>query len=191
MAWYVVRTNIKSEDKAERNLRRAGFSTYAPMARIERFNKRRKVWVETQLQLMPRYLFVDIEGAVPWYVLRACEGVESVLGVEGRPCRLDAKDEKALRAVQEAEADLQFDSTRAAKIRRGEIGKTKRDTVRMRFPAGASIRITDGPFSQFLAQVTNVTAKGKLQALVMIFGHLSPVEIPAKWAELDAVGEAA
>lgn len=189
--WFVIRTNIKCEEKAERNLRRAGFTTYSPMARIERFNKRRKVWIETELRLMPRYLFVQASGNVPWYVLRACEGVESVLGAEGKPCRLHDAEEKALAAVMEAEADLQFDTTRAAKIRRGEIGKTKRDTVRMKFPAGASIRITDGPFSQFIGQVTNVTAKGKLQALVMVFGHLSPIEIPAKWAELDGVSEAA
>lgn len=191
MAIYVIRTNIKSEEKAERNLRRAGFTTYSPRARIERFSKRRKVWIETELRLMPRYLFVDVEGAVPWYTLRACEGVESVLGVEGQPCRLHKADTDALRAVQEAEADLQFDTTRAAKIRRGEIGKSKADTVRMKFPTGAAIKITDGPFAAFIAQVTNVTAKGKLQALVMLFGHLTPVEIPAKWAELDEYNEAA
>lgn len=191
MAIYVIRTNIKCEEKAERNLRRAGFSTYSPLARIERFNKRRKVWVETELRLMPRYLFVEVEGQVPWFTLRACEGVESVLGAEGQPCRLHAEETKALRAVQQAEADLQFDTTRAAKVRRGEIGKSKRDTVRMKFPTGASIKITDGPFAAFIAQVTNVNAKGKLEALVMIFGRLSTIEIPAKWAELDDMGEAA
>lgn len=183
MAWYVVRTNIKCEDKAERNLRRAGFSVYSPRARLERFNKRRKVWVETEVRLMPRYLFVETRGVVPWYVLRACEGVESVLGAEGTPCRLHQAEEKALRDVMEAEADLQFDSTRAALVRRGEIGKNKRETVRMKFPAGTKIKINDGPFSQFVAEVTNVTGRGKLQALVEIFGSLSPVEIPAKWAE--------
>lgn len=191
MAWYVVRTNIKCEDKAERNLRRSGFSVYSPLARIERFNKRRKVWIETELPLMPRYLFVEVAGQVPWFILRACEGVESVLGVEGRPCRLTDHDEKALREVMEAEADLRFDTTRAAKIRRGEIGKNKRDNVRMKFPAGSSVRITDGPFNQFIAEVTDVTAKGKLQALVRVFGNLTPIEIPAKWAQLDEMGEAA
>ncbi len=191
MAWYAIRTNIKCEEKAERNLRRAGFTIYSPMARIERFSKRRKVWVETELRLMPRYLFVQALGAVPWYVLRGCEGVESVLGAEGKPCRLHDREERALRSVMEAEADLQFDTTRAAKVRRGEIGKTKRDTVRMKFPTGASIKVTDGPFANFMAQVTNVTAKGKLEALIMVFGHLTPVTIKAEWAELDEYGEAA
>lgn len=191
MAWYVIRTNIKSEEKAERNLQRAGFSTYAPLARIERFNRRKKVHVQFVLRLMPRYLFVQIDGAVPWYTLRGCEGVEAVLGAEGRPCRLYEDDAKKLRAVIDAEADLQFDTTREAMVRRGEIGKSKRDTMRMKFPVGASVKITDGPFAQFIAQVTNVNAKGKLEALVMIFGRLSPIEIPAKWAELDDIGEAA
>lgn len=187
MAIFVVRTNVKAEEKAERNLRRAGFQTYSPMARIERFSKRRKVWIQTSLRLMPRYLFVDVEGQVPWFTLRACEGVESVLGVEGQPCRLHKADTEALRAVQEAEADLQFDTTRAAKVRRGEIGKNKRESVRMKFPTGASIKITEGPFAEFIAHVTNVTAKGKLQALVMVFGHLTPIEVPAQWAEVDNI----
>src|SRR5215217_474882 len=181
--WFVVRTNAKSEQKAERNLRRAGFSTYAPLARIERFNKRRKVWIETDLRLMPRYLFVETTGAVPWFVLRACEGVESVLGSEGCPCRLHGLEERALREVMAAEADLQFDTTRAGKIRRGEIGKNKRDTVRMKFPTGATIRVTEGPFAEFMAEVTNVTAKGKLEALIRVFGELTPVTIKAEWAE--------
>lgn len=191
MAWYVIRTNVKCEEKAERNLRRAGFTVYSPRARMERFNKRRKVWIETELRLMPRYLFVETEGAVPWFLLRACEGVESVLGSEGRPCRLHAQEEEKLIEIMVAEADLQFDTTRAAKIRRGEIGKNRRDTVRMKFPAGSSIKITDGPFAQFIAQVTNITAKGKLQALISVFGRMTEVEIPAKWAELDEFGEAA
>lgn len=191
MTWYCIRTNIKCEDKAERNLRRAGFSTYSPMARIERFNKRRKVWVETVLRLMPRYLFVETHGTVPWYVLKTCEGVESVLGAEGRPCFLHEEEMKALRDIMSAEADMQYDMTRAGKIRRGEIGKNKRDTVRMNFPIGASISVKEGPFAAFTGQITNVTAKGKIEALVMILGRLTPIEIPPEWAELDAVGEAA
>lgn len=189
--WFVVRSQIKSEDKAEQSLRRAGFTVYSPLARIERFNRRKKVHVQIVLRLMPRYLFIQIDGDVPWFTIRACDGVESILGSAGRPCRLHGDDARKLQAVIEAEADLQFDSTREAMVRRGEIGKNRRETTRMKYPPGSSIRITDGPFSQFIAQVTNVTGKGKLEALVTVFGRLSPIEIPEAWAELDETAAAA
>ena len=34
-AWYVVRTNIKCEEKASANIRAAGFDVYLPRSRVE------------------------------------------------------------------------------------------------------------------------------------------------------------
>jgi len=57
--WYVIRTNIKCEEKAERNLRAAGFYTYAPLGRTERFSKRKKIFRQIVYRMLPRYLFVE------------------------------------------------------------------------------------------------------------------------------------
>jgi transcriptional antiterminator NusG len=190
-AWFVVQANPKCEDKAERNLRRAGFTVYSPHAKIERYSKRKKIFREVTLRLMPRYIFVEIEHEhqVPWYALRACEGVEKVLGTDGRPCRLRRADTKLLEDVIAAEAALQFDETRAGKLHRREIGRSKKENSRMRFPVGSRVRAVKGPFSAFEGVVTNVNGRGAIDALLNVFGRMTPVEFPLE--SVEPVDEAA
>lgn len=178
--WFVIRSNIKSEDKAERNLRAAGFRTYAPWQKFERLNRRKRVWIQHEMRLAPRYVFVEVDmpaERIPWYVLRACEGVESVLGINGTPHRLSAAEVASLRDIMDAEADHVFDETRAGKLHRREIGKTKKETTRMKFPVGSKVRISDGPFTSFNGEVTNVNGRGHLMVMTEIFGRLTPVEL--------------
>lgn len=192
MTWFVVRSNIKSEDKAERNLQAAGFRTYAPWQKFERLNRRKRVWVQHEMRLTPRYLFVDAPMAIhdiPWYVLRACEGVESVLGVNGTPQRLSAAEVAALESIMRAEADHAFDETRAGKLHRREIGKTKRETTRMKFPVGSKVRINEGPFATFGGEITNVNGRGHLMVMTEIFGRMTPVELEA--SQVEALASAA
>jgi len=187
MAIFVVRTNVKSEAKAERNLRDAGFSTYAPWQRFERLNRRKRIWIQHEMRLAPRYLFLDTgdmpRHQTPWGVIRACEGVEGILGYQGLPMPLSAPDAQALEAIRKAEADFAFDETRAGKLHRREIGKTKKETTRMKFPVGSQVRISDGPFTSFNGEVTNVNGRGHLSVLASIFGRLTPVELAADQVE--------
>lgn len=191
MAWYVVRTNIKCEDKAERNLAAAGFCTYAPWQRFERFSHRKHVWLQWEMRLAPRYLFLETpDDNVPWKVIRDCEGVEYVLGVDEsdgmrasyamRPVPLNKHQTKQLMAIMAAEKDFAFDETRAGKLHRREIGKTKKDTTRMKYPAGTKVRINDGPFATFSGEVTNVNGRGHLQVLVSLLGRETSVELEVK-----------
>lgn len=189
--WYAIETNVKCEEKAARNLRLAGFRAYSPLARTEVWNKRKQVYVVRERWLMPRYLFVETQGEVPWGFLRACEGVRRVIGVDGRPIALGPRDVKALLDVIAAEANYEFDTTRAARIRRGEIGKNKAETARLKFHTDDMIKITKGPFAQFDATVLTVTGKGKLQALISVFGRLTEITVDSEWAELDQAAEAA
>lgn len=188
MAWYVIRTNIKCEDKAEDNLRRAGFRTYAPWQKFEKFSHRKNVWLQWRLRLAPRYLFLETpDDNVRWKVIRDCEGVEYVLGVdesEGnrasyamRPIPLNHHQTKQLMDIMAAEKDFAFDETREGKLHRREIGKTKRDTTRMKYPAGTKVKISDGPFTGFNGEVTNVNGRGHLEVLVALLGRDVPVEL--------------
>ena len=190
--WFVIRTNIRSEDKAERNLRAAGFRTYAPWQKFERLNRRKRVWIQHEMRLAPRYLFLEADMPaqdIPWYVIRACEGVESVLGINGNPHRLSAAEVASLDAIRNAEADFAFDETRAGKLHRREIGKTKKETTRMKFPVGSKVRISDGPFTSFNGEVTNVNGRGHLSVMTEIFGRLTPVELEPE--QVEAIANAA
>ncbi len=190
--WFVVRTNIKGEAKAERNLREAGFRTYAPWQKFERLNRRKRVWIQHEMRLAPRYLFLEADMPVediPWYVVRACEGVESVLGINGTPHRLSAAEVASLDDIRNAEADYAFDETRAGKLHRREIGKTKKETTRMKFPVGSKVRISDGPFTSFNGEITNVNGRGHLMVMTEIFGRLTPVELES--GQVEAIASAA
>jgi transcription antitermination factor NusG len=187
MPVYVIRTNIKSEDKAEMNLRRAGFTTYAPWQKFERLNRRKRVYIQHEMRLAPRYLFLDTGNVprhqTPWGVIRGCEGVEGILGYQGLPMPLSAHDTQSLDAIRKAEADFVFDETRAGKLHRREIGKTKRETTRMKFPVGSKVRISDGPFTSFNGEVTNVNGRGHLMVMASLFGRLTAVELAADQVE--------
>lgn len=192
MTWYLVRTNIKSEDKAERNLRRAGFATYAPWQAFEKFNKRRRKFIEVRHRIAPRYLFISIESQrdeTPWGLIRACEGVEEIIPRGRPPVRLNDNETKALTAIMEAEQNFAFDETRAGKLHRREIGKTKRETTKIKFPVGSSVRVKDGPFTSFAGEVVNVNGRGHIKALVSIFGRLTEIELES--GQVEAMDKAA
>lgn len=188
MTWYVVRTNIKCEDKAEDNLRRAGFGTYAPWQRFEKWNRRKNKAIIHERRMVPRYLFVDTgllgTDEVPWGKIRACDGVECVLGINGRPAPLSTQkpgpkafsEVEKLQAIMEAEAQHLFDETTAGKLYRREIGKTKKETTKIKFPVGLKVKINDGPFAAFSGEITNVNGRGMLTVMTSLFGRLTPVE---------------
>lgn len=181
--WYVVRANIKCEDKAERNLRMIGFETYAPWQKFERYNRRKNVHIVHTLRLCPRYIFLNVgdlaRERTPWGLIRSCDGVESLLGVNGLPMPLSASERAALELIMEAEREHVFDETRDGKLYRREIGKTKKETTRMKFPVGSKVRINEGPFATFSGEVTNVNGRGHLMVLAKIFGRMVPVELEA------------
>ena len=189
--WYVVRTNIKCEKRALAALTGAGYEAYLPLMRRDVVHHRTKKVVTKELVLFNRYLFVAQPAQnADWFRLRRCDGVETVLGANGRYLPVDAR---AVEAFRQAEAELEFDETRAARLRRKEIGRTLKATAAMRFPVGAAIRVkTDfsraHPFGGFFGQVESVRGKGVITAMIELFGRLTPVDFQA--SEIERVGRA-
>ncbi|NTS30687.1 hypothetical protein HQ945_05425 [Phyllobacterium sp. BT25] len=178
--WYVVRTRVKGEDKAFENLRKAGFDTYYPRHRIEIQHRRTKAYVVKEQPLMPRYMFVGFAPRnVNFYAVRESDGVECILGVDGRPIIVPSKD---VEKIYLAEVDMKFDDTRAARIHRKEEAKTEKETTLMRYPSGSSVFVTDAtsPFATFGGIVGEVTKSGTIVALIELFGRMTPVEFEAR-----------
>jgi transcriptional antiterminator NusG len=195
--WFVCRTNPKCEQKAKTSLRRAGYGVYLPEMHIERQHRRTKQWATKTLWLMPRYIFVEMPlGSLnsDWFTLRRCDGVSSVLGIKDAngddvPFPIPSSKVERLMAMQ---AEMEFDDTRAAKIRRREIGRNERDTTTMRFPIGSRIRAKEGTFAAFRGLVTNITARGEVEAMIELFGRLTNITFPSDQIEaLDEQAEAA
>lgn len=174
--WYVVRTNIRCEAKANDNLRKAGFETYLPRMRFERKNKRKRTIQTFDRPLMLRYLFVGLprhEQHIGF--VRACEGVERVLGdVDDHPIPVPFA---LVSGLFLAEANLEFDDTREARIHRKEEAKTKKATVAMKYFPGSEWIISEGPFTSFYAEVEDVSKTGLVKVLVSIFGRMTSLTL--------------
>lgn len=171
--WYAIRSNIKCERKALRELRLAGFDTYMPEFKIERHNRKRRVNIVTTLILFPRYLFLRQHERPDWYSVRRCNGVESVLGIEGTPIAIP---DKAISDLQRAQANLDWDDTEEAKRRRGLTKKNLFETQRSKLE-GATVLITEGPFKSFEGLVSDVTAINKLNVEISVFGRPTPISL--------------
>lgn len=180
--WFVVQTNIKSERKAEDNLRLAGFDVYLPTYRVEIKNKRTNTYITRERPLLMRYMFVGMDMRAQHFgFVRACEGVESLLGVNGTPIPVPARD---IEALYLAEFDMRFDDTRAARIHRKEEAATRKQTLEMKYAKGNAVTVTAGPFASFGGLVDEVTKKGNVRVIMSLFGSLVPAEFEAAHLEV-------
>lgn len=182
LSWYVVRTNIKCEDRAASSLHAAGYDVYLPRMRKDIVHHRTKCVLTKEFPLFNRYLFVGMSNS-DFYTARACDGVECFLGINGTPIRVPAAH---VERFFTAEINMEFDDTTKAKIHRGEIEKDAKRQLKRTFPKGASVQVKDShPFGGFFGQVVSVSGKGKIKAMLEIFGGLTPVEFDA--ADIEPV----
>ncbi|MET3648051.1 transcription termination/antitermination protein NusG [Phyllobacterium ifriqiyense] len=178
--WYVVRTTVKGEEKAFENIRKVGYDTYLPRQRIEVKNHKTHSYSVRESSLMPRYLFVGFaKKDMNFYRVTGCDGVEAILGIDGCPIPVMAKD---VEGIYLAELDMQFDDTREARIHRKEELESAKDNTKREFPAGRTVFVTDksNPFATFGGVVEEVTKTGKVIALIELFGRMTAVQFDGK-----------
>ncbi len=162
--WYVVHTQSGHEARIAETLRQ----------RVNTLNQADKVFevlIPTQDKIVikhgkkstikekifPGYMLVKmIIDDASWLVVRTTAGVTGFVGVGNKPTPL---------SEIEVEAIQQFSTIGTPKF------KTK-------FTTGEAIKITDGPFTDFLGSIESIDeTAGKLKVLVSIFGRETPVEL--------------
>lgn len=162
--WYVIHTYSGYEDRVKKNLDHriqtmdVGDKIFQVVVPTEeemeiRDGQRRTV----ARKVFPGYILVHmIMDDESWYVVRNTPGVTGFVGSGNRPVPLEDAEVKNILRQMEAEAP------------RVKIGYTK----------GQSVRITDGPFAEFIGVVDEVyTEKGKIKVLLSFFGRETPVEL--------------
>lgn len=162
--WYVVHTTSGHEVRVAETLRQ----------RIETMNLTDKVFellVPTQdrvvirsgkkhtikEKIFPGYLLVRmILDDDAWLAVRTTPGITGFVGAGVEPTPLSNEE------VSNIE---KFVSAPAARYK-------------VRFSVSEAVRITDGPFSNFLGTISEMDEeKGKVKVLVSIFGRETPVEL--------------
>jgi len=162
--WYVVHTYSGYENKVRQNL----------LHRIETMDVADKIFevvvptqeeVEisggqrrsVQRKVFPGYVLVRmVMDDDSWYVVRNTPGVTSFVGMGNKPAPLEA-----------SEVDL---------ILKGMTAKPTK--VKVSLSLGDTVRIVDGPFSDFRGSVDEIDQeKGKVKVLVSFFGRETPVTL--------------
>ena len=167
--WYIVNTYAGSEDSARLNLldriARAGYQDFfkdivvpkVASERVLKSGKKKKV----EKTSFPGYLFVQMD--LTEETMATVTGTPRVTGFVGnyrnpRPM----SDKEVLRLLGRS------------------VGEEEEPVVdtKVQFDKGESIKVIDGPFTNFDGLVEEVRAdKMKLKVLVSIFGRETPVEL--------------
>lgn len=162
--WYVVHTYSGYEERVEKNLgqRVKSMDTEGEIAEVVipteeeievKSGQRRTV----KKKILPGYVLVKMKMSdQSWAVVRNTPGVTGFVGSGNKPVPLS--DEEVSRILRQMEAE-------APKVKVG-------------FRKGQSIRVTDGPFIDFVGVVDDISAdKGKVKVLLSLFGRETPVEL--------------
>ena len=168
--WYIIHTYSGQEERVKKNLDQ----------RIQSLDMQDKIYqvvVPTEEEIVlkdgkrrlerrkvfPGYILVQMTlDDESWYAVRNTPGVSGFVSSEDekekrpKPVPLDEKEVEAI-------------------LNRIESGPPK---LTVGFQKGQTVRISAGPFSDFIGAVSEVDAgKGKIRVLVSFFGRETPVEL--------------
>ena len=166
--WFVVHTLSGHEKKVRDSINRqirlddqvGVYEAYIPEEKVEDIRMGTKK--VTTRKFFPGYILVrmdlyDEEGRVnekAWYFVRSVQSVLGFLGSANRPKPLPPDEVAHVLRPPEAPRPK-------CQLRVGEV-----------------VRIKDGPFTDIEGRVQSVDIeRGKLQLMVTILGHLTPVEL--------------
>lgn len=162
--WYVVHTYSGHENKVAITLKQraeaAGFTDrifkmFIPQQQkiVVSEGKKRS----TEEKLFPGYMIIQmLMDDDSWYIVRSTPGVTGFVGMGSTPTPLPESEVRTLMKFAKMEAP-KFEA---------------------KFMLGDSVKISEGPFRDFLGKVDEVNEdQGKVKVLVSVFGRETPVEL--------------
>ncbi len=162
--WYVIHTYSGYEERVKRNLEQrvrfmdSGDEIFEVVIPTEeeveiRGGQRRTV----AKKMLPGYILVQMRMSdQSWNIVRNTPGVTGFVGSGGKPVPLDNEEVDQIIRQMRAEAPK----------------------VKVGFRQGQSVRVIDGPFTDFVGIVDEIgTEKGKVKVLLSLFGRETPVEL--------------
>ncbi len=162
--WYVIHCYSGYENKVSHNLEQRIetmemqdkiFDVVVPTEEeIEvKEGKRRTV----ERRVFPGYILVQmLMDEDSWYVVRNTPGVTGFVGMGNEPTPLRPEEVQAIMKRMEADAPR----------------------VKVTYKIGQKVRITDGPFADFMGTVNEIDMdKAKVRVFVSFFGRETPVEL--------------
>jgi transcriptional antiterminator NusG len=167
-AWYIIQTYSGYENKVKTNLEQRTrsmdmgdriFQVVIPIEEeIEIHQGQRRT---VQKKMFPGYVLVQmVMSDDSWYVVRNTPGVTGFAGstAEDRSKPTPLGDEEMNRILRQMQ--------------------TSQPRINIGFKVGETVRVTDGPFAEFLGTVDEINLdKGKVRVLVTMFGRETTIEM--------------
>lgn len=164
--WYVIHTYSGQEDRVRQNLEHRVASmdvedrVYRVIVPTENEVEIRGGQKKTiSRKVFPGYILVNmLMDQETWRVVRDTPGVTGFVSAGDPPRPVPLGEDEVSGILQQMEE--------------------QEPRVRIGFTKGQSIRITDGPFQDFIGVVDEINMeRGKVKALVSFFGRETPVEL--------------
>ena len=162
--WYAIHTYSGYENKvkshleariASMDMRNKIFRVIVPMEEEVEIKQGQRRTV--QRKVFPGYVLVEmIMSDEAWYVVRNTPGVTSFVGSGTRPVPLHDHEIKTI--LKQVTRD------------------TEKPKAKISFAKGQSVRVIDGPFTEFIGTVSDINMdRNKVTVLVSFFGRETPV----------------
>ncbi len=162
--WYVIHIQTGYENKVkqalEQRIKSLGvedkiFDIVIPMRDVIVIKKGKKA--KAIEKVFPGYILIRmILNDDSWLVVRTTEGVTGFVGAGLKPTPISEKEVQAIMKFVQQE----------------------QPKFKSKFSVGEAVKITEGPFSDFLGTIEAVDEeKGKVRVLVSIFDRETPVEL--------------
>ena len=164
--WYVIHTYSGHENKVKASLEerlnatglhsRVGQILVPTEDVVEIKGGKRKV---SSRKFFPGYLLIEAEmDDDVWYVIKDTPKVTGFLGGGKDPTPLSEEE--------------------VLQIQEHMSGETTEPKPKVLFELGESVRVIDGPFTNFTGVIKEINPeRGKLKVMVSIFGRSTPVEL--------------
>ena len=162
--WFVIHTYSGYEERVKKNLEQRikfmdsegeVFQVVIPTEEeIEVRSGRRQTVTK---KILPGYVLVQMRiSDQSWNIVRNTPGVTGFVGSGGKPVPLQEEEVNQILKQMTAEAPK----------------------VKVSFRQGQSVRVTDGPFLDFVGIVDEISPqKGKIKVFLSLFGRETPVEL--------------
>jgi len=162
--WFVVHTYSGHEARVAAALKQRTetmnqtdkiFEILIPTQEVVQIRSGKKLNVTEKI--FPGYLLVKmILDDASWLTVRTTQGITGFVGVGNKPTPISESEVSAIQKFM-------------------SLGAPK---YRTKFAIGEAVKITDGPFAEFLGSIESIDEeKGKVRVLVSIFGRETPVEL--------------
>jgi transcriptional antiterminator NusG len=162
--WYVIHTYSGHEERVKKNLEQrikfmdSGSEVMQVVIPTEEEIEVRSGQRKTiTRKILPGYVLVEMKmDENTWSIVRNTPGVTGFVGSGNTPTALSDKEAAEILKQMTAEAPK----------------------VKVGFRKGQSVRVTDGPFIDFVGVVDEINLeKGKVKVLLSLFGQETPVEL--------------